>query len=173
MPWLPRTLPFKDWPDDARYLPIERIIELYGDGFAGAKHDPEADERFKSSMMFPSGDAAAQQFGLADTGAGKLIVPFVYVQEMFPGCWPGPAQEIGDCVSHSTQNACLTTLACDVVSGQLDETTGKPEEKPDVPPEGIKQGVLSSEAFYWYRGYDGDGWSCPDEIGRASCRERV
>src|SRR5690606_21602174 len=82
------------------------------------------------------------------------------VEQVFPGCWPASAQDRGDCVSHDTRNACLTTLACEIVAGKPDEVTGRVEGKPDVPPEGIRDGVLSTEYNYWWRGYNGDGWSC-------------
>lgn len=161
--WKPKPNLFKDWPVDATNLPVEDIRKLYDAGFSGAKHSPEAWDKFERTMAFPDGAAAAHQFGLADTGAGKLVIPFVHVLEMFPGCWPGrQGQARGSCVAWSTRNSALTTLVCDVVSGQPDEKTGLPEEKPDVSAEGIADGVLSTEGIYWYRGYDGDGWHCPD-----------
>jgi hypothetical protein len=52
-------------------------------------------------------------------------------------------------------------MVCDIISGLPDEQTGRPEEKPDVPEAGVADGVLSTETFYWHRGYDGDGWHCP------------
>jgi hypothetical protein len=161
MPWLPRKL-FNDWPVAATEMPTSYVRKLYEDGFAGCKHNPEAWEEFRASQPFPDGDDVAHQFGLADTGAGKLVVPFVHVLEMFPGCWPGAqGQARGDCVSWGSRNATLLTMVCDIVSGQPDEKTGQPEERPEVPGEGIADGVLSTEAYYWWRGYNGDGWFCP------------
>lgn len=162
MPWFPRRL-FQDWPEDAQSLPTDKVIDLYKAGFAGCKYDPDALGRFRQAMAHPDGDLVCHQFGLADTGAGKLVIPFVHVLEMFPGCWPGKrGQARGSCVAWSTRNASLLTMVCDIVSGKPDEVTGKPEEKPEVPAAGIEDGVLSTEAIYWYRGYDGDGWQCPD-----------
>jgi hypothetical protein len=161
MPWFPRTI-FHDWPETAVELPTADVMRLYESGFAGCAYDPEAWEEFRDAMSHPDGDLAAQEFGLADTGAGKLVVPFVHVLEMWPGCWPGDqGQARGDCVSWGSRNATLLTLTCDIVSGQPDEKSGKPEEKPEVPEEGVKDGVLSTEAYYWWRGYNGDGWHCP------------
>lgn len=154
---------FEEWPQGADNLAIDKVIEMYTNGFIGAKSDPENMERFRASLEQPIGEDIATAQDFADSGAGKLIVPFVHVLEMFPGCWPGrQGQGRGDCVSWSTRNATLGTMVCDIVSALPDEVTGKPEEKPEVSTEGIADGVLSTESFYWYRGYDGDGWQCPD-----------
>jgi hypothetical protein len=67
---------------------------------------------------------------------------------------------VHNCVSHSEKNAALLTMVTDIVSEQPDEKTGIYEGVPDVPPEGIANGVLSTEAFYWHRGYSGHGWFC-------------
>ena len=154
---------FSDWPEEAVDIyDVNKIKELYENGFAGAKYSEEAVDDFMKSMAYPDGDVVAHEFGLADTGAGKLVIPFVFVLEMFPGCWPGAqGQARGDCVSWGSRNAALTTMCCDIVAGKPDEKTGKIEEKPEVPEEGVRDGVLSTEAFYWYRGYNGDGWHCP------------
>ncbi len=162
---------FTDWPDDAKELPTERVRALYESGFAGAKYDKEKVEAFRAEMLQPDGEKIVHATGMADTGAGKLVIPFVHVLEMFPNCWPGrQGQARGDCVSWGTRNASLGTMVADIVSGQPDEKTGKPEEKPDVPPEGIADGVLSTEAFYWHRGYNGDGWFCA-EAASVACKK--
>lgn len=168
---------FHDWPREATekaeagVLTTEEVIALYNGGFAGAKYDPEKVEEFRAAMMQPDGEQIATSTGIAETGAGKLVIPFVHVLEMFPGCWPGrQGQGRGSCVAWNTKNGGLLTLCCDIVSGQPDEKTGKPEEKPDVPEAGIADGVLSTEAIYWYRGYDGDGWFCAD-AARVACQK--
>jgi hypothetical protein len=156
---------------DAGELTTEQVIELYKGGFAGAKYDPEKMDEFKAAMLQPDGEQIAHAMGMADTGAGKLVIPFVHVLEMFPGCWPGRiGQGRGDCVSWGTRNSSLGTMVADIVSGQPDEKTGKPEEKPDVSPEGIADGVLSTETFYWHRGHGGEGWFCP-EAARVACQK--
>ncbi len=168
---------FHDWPKLATQkanegeLTTADVIELYNGGFAGAKYDPEKVEEFKAAMLQPDGEQIAHATGMAETGAGKLVTPFVHVLEMFNGCWPGKqGQGRGSCVAWSTRNACLLTLCCDIVSGQPDEKTGKPEERPDVPEAGIADGVLSTEGIYWYRGYDGDGWFCA-EAASVACKK--
>lgn len=155
---VPKT--FTEWPKDAPIRPASNIVELYEKGFAGALYDPEGKEKFHHDMQWSHGAEAASQFGIAESGAGQLVVPFIHVLKTFPGCWPGAAQERGDCVSHSNKNGVLVTFACDIVSGKPDEATGKVEGAPDIPAKGIKEGVLSSEYHYWWRGYNGDGWSC-------------
>lgn len=170
MPWKGRSK-FLEWPKDAHDLPTAEVIKLYENGFIGAKDDPAAWDSFCAAMANCDGEAVAHQYGLAGSGAGKLVIPFVHVLEMFPGCWPGRVgQGRGDCVSWSTRNAGLLTMVCDIVSGQPDETTGEPEEKPDVPADGIADGVLSTESIYWYRGYDGDGWHCPT-AAQVACKK--
>jgi hypothetical protein len=161
MPWLPRKL-FKSWPEVTTPLTSTEVRKMYELGFAGCAFSQEAVDSFKDLFEFPNGDEAAQRFGLADSGAGQLVIPYVFAMEMFPGCLPGPAQGRGDCVSWSTKNAILTTMCCDIVAGTPDQKTGKPEGKPDVPAEAIPEGVLSTEALYWYRGHGGEGWFCPE-----------
>jgi hypothetical protein len=152
---------WEDWPQDAVELPTAEVIELYRRGCAGARYSKEAVDEFKRVMMVPESGRAVSSSGMAGDGAGKLVVPFVFALELYPGCWPGPGQERGDCVSHGTKNASLLTMCCDIASGQIDEQSGKPEEAPVVSAEAIKNGVISSEAYYWQRGYNGDGWYCP------------
>jgi hypothetical protein len=162
---------FQDWPARAKELSLEKVIQMYEDGFAGATYSEEAVDQFRAAMTYPNGEDVTHAFGLADSGAGKLVIPFVHVVEMFPGCWPGrQGQARGDCVSWGTRNAALLTMVCDIVSGQPDQVTGKPEQKPDVPAEGVADGVLSTETFYWYRGYNGDGWHCP-AAATVACRK--
>lgn len=170
MPWKARAK-FMDWPKDAKELDTVKVIEMYENRFAGAKYDPEAVARFRAEMLQPDADQVCHSTGMAENGAGKLVVPFVHVLEMFPGCWPGSqGQARGDCVSWGTRNAALLTMVCDIISGQPDEKSGKPEEKPEVPPDGIADGVLSTETFYWWRGYNGDGWMCA-EAARVACQK--
>ncbi len=162
---------FHDWPEDATALTTERVAELYANGFAGATYSADAVAEFNAAMLQPDGVHVCHSSGMAESGAGKLVIPFVHVLEMFPGCWPGAqGQARGDCVSWGARNAALMTMVCDIVSGQPDEKSGKPEEKPDVPAGGISDGVLSTEAFYWWRGYNGDGWQCPS-VAKVACQK--
>ena len=67
---------------------------------------------------------------------------------------------IFNCVSHSNKNAILGTMIGEIVSGQTDEQTGMLETLPKISVDGIRNGALSTEVFYWFRGHGGDGWYC-------------
>lgn len=171
--WLPRSFQF--WPeDDAGHdrTPIE-VQRMYESGYAGAWYDPEAVEDFDAFVgSQPFGDAdggrIAERNGFAGSAAGQLVLPAAFVEKLLPGCWPGAAQQRGDCVSHGTKNAALVTMCCDIVAAKPDEVSGRVEGLPEIAPEGVTQGALSTEAIYWYRGYSGDGWSC-DTAARVAC----
>jgi hypothetical protein len=160
---------FHFWGESKAELSPGEIIAQYESGAAGAYLEPEEREALiaENCAMFGFADidSAAHAFGWADSGKGKLVIPFVHVLEAFPGCWPGPAQARGDCVSHSAKNAGLGTMVCEVVEGKADQHTGVVEDYPEVPAQGILEGVFSTESIYWYRGHGGDGWSCA-----AACR---
>lgn len=157
---------FQEWPAQHDSLSAEKVIEMYRDGFIGAmKSTPEQKQEFKSLCTSINGTAdstvIAKANGWYGSGAGKLSIPFVFIDKHFPGSLPGPGQERGDCVSWGTKNAILLTLACEIESGKPDEVTGILEGVPEVPADGIRDGVLSTEYLYWFRGYNGDGWQCP------------
>jgi hypothetical protein len=169
--WLPRKFEF--WPEDKEEISPIEVVKMYGQGYAGAWADEEADKEWKKFIEgqefgVTDGKDALQIYGLAGAGEGKLVLPFQLVEKLLPGCWPGAAQQVGDCVSHSTKNAVLVTMCGDILSGKPDEETGKLEGLPDIPATGIKQGALSSEAIYWWRGYNGHGWSC-GTAARVAC----
>ena len=162
---------FKQWPKREGLEP-EEVINLYQQGFAGATPStPDTRAAFAAAVKSTGGvmnlaDAAAAN-GWAGSHAGKLVIPFVHVLKAYPGCWPGPAQQRGDCVSHGGKNARLLTVLCEAVAGAPDEVTGKIEGLPEIPPEGIKNGAFSTEASYWFRGHGGDGWQCESDAAVA------
>lgn len=162
MPDLPPKI--RGWEQRDDSLPIATVIGMYESGYQGAYHDQAAYERLWADVDaaggWTKGSDVAREFGWEGAGDGRLVVPFVYVEKVFPGCWPASAQARGDCVSHSTRNAALTTMACDIAAGKPDEATGKIEGTPDLPDAGRRDGVLSTEAIYWWRDHGGDGWSC-------------
>lgn len=155
---------FKEWPATGIGLTPSEVVHLYDSGFCGAWADPEAKTELQETINaeggYPFAADVVNRFGLAGTGAGKLVAPFLHVQKMYPNCWPGSAQTRGDCVSHGTRNACLVTLVCELVAGQPDQVSGKVEGPPEVSEAGKSDGVLSSESVYWWRRHGGDGWSC-------------
>lgn len=172
MPWFPKGGSFQPWPDSGIDLTTEQVIEMYRQGYMGAMYSPEVKERFRAEMENPIAEDIMHRFGLADTGKDKLVIGLMLaVLEMWPGCWPGKqGQGTGDCVTWSTRNALLGTMTCDIVSGAVDEKSGKREEKPEVPVEGIADGVLSTEIMYWWRGHGGEGWYCP-EAAQFACQK--
>jgi hypothetical protein len=143
------------WEPQAEYLR----------GLVGVYADPEATDRL-NAMLFaqgqsPDGSEICQRYGLFGSGAGKLSAPFAVIERVFPGSLPASAQQVGDCVAHSTRNACLGTLACEIHAGLPDEVTNEIEGVPDVSEAARKDGVLSTEAIYWWRNHGGaDGWNC-------------
>lgn len=168
---------FKAWParDADGELTPDEVRGMYESGYAGVLFSPEAHERFRDEVLrqpgaFSTVREAAAASGWEGSHEGKLVAPWLHVEKRWPGCWPGPAQQRGDCVSHSTKNAALLTLTCEVVAGKPDEVTGKVEDLPEIDEEGIRQGVLSSESVYWWRRHGGDGWYCQD-AARVVCRE--
>jgi len=162
------TTAFADFDD------VRDLIRAYELKYAGAYTDPLEAERFDDTIVsaggYVHGAAAAHAGNWAGSGAGRLILPYVHVEACYPGSLPGPAQQRGDCVSHSSKNACLTTLCCEVVAARPDEETGKLEAAPELTPAATGQGVLSTEAIYWWRGHGGDGWHC-DHAARVCTTE--
>jgi hypothetical protein len=138
--------------------------EEYLRGLVGVYADPAASERLTQYLLqqgqAPDGGTTCRRYGLVGSGAGKLSAPWAVIEQVFPGSLPASAQTRGDCVAHSTRNACLGTLACEIAAGQPDEVTGLREGAPDISDEARRDGVLSCEAIYWFRSHGGDGWSC-------------
>lgn len=139
----------------------------YENGYVGCRFDPRAHELFVDSIMRcggdPDGGRNAKTWGLEGAGAGRLTMTWLHVESVFPGCWPGPAQVVGDCVSKGVSNALLTSMACEIVSGLPDEETGRVEVAPQLSAAGIKNIPIASESLYWWRSTaPSDGWFCAE-----------
>ena len=135
------------------------VIKMYEGGFAGVYKDPDEDAKL-ASYGYATADDALSDAGLVGTGAGKLSLPFLGVLKLYPGCLPGPAQRIGDCVTHGGKNAGLISLCSEVLSGKPDPVSGKLEVAPEVKLAGVRAGVLATEGYYHYRDHPDDGWTC-------------
>ncbi len=150
------------WAPQKALLSTAELIKRYATGAVGCIYSKEAHEKFREKMKAAGGFAdfadAAHRFGYADAYAGQLILPFIEVAELFPGCFPGPAQARGDCVSHDIRTGGVFTMAAEIARGAPDEVTGKLEEAPKLSQTGIENLVFSSEYPWWMRGYAGDGW---------------
>lgn len=142
------------------------VVKAYDTGFVGAYSNPEAAEalrdQIKNAGGIPEGSMACSAFKLADSGKGKISLPFYEIIKLYPDCLPGGAQGRGDCVSWSQRNACLGTMCCEITSGVADKVTGRLEGAPEVSEAARLNGVLSTEAFYNWRRHGGDGWSCAE-----------
>lgn len=166
---------FHDWPSSLKITTPEKIIEAYNEGYAGVYDDPEERGKFDDWIRHAGGGYVAgadvlHSLGLADAGKGKLNIPFVNVLDAYPKAFPSAAQRRGSCVAHDTVQACLVTLCCEVFAGLPDELSSIIEGAPDVSDTGEDDGVLSTEAVYWWRRHGGDGWSC-DHAARVVCTE--
>lgn len=152
------------WPETGSAWTPENVVRMYESGFAGAWRDDEARERVRHEIAVyggqPDAEDATRVGGIQGLGEGKLSLTYPAIEQLFPGSMPGPAQERGDCVSHGSKNAALTAVCNEVVYGRPDEVTGFVEGAPEVPADGVSNGVLSTEYLYWFRGYNGDGWDC-------------
>ena len=164
---------FQFWPANEMALATDDVVRMYERGFAGAYQEPEETEQFEDLIRSRGGNVRGEEIatssGWAESGQGKLILPFLHALEQYPGCLPGPGQQRGDCVAHSEKNANLITYACEVAAGLPDEVTGLIERVPEIPTAGLLQGAFSTETFYWFRGHGGDGWSC-DASSRVAMR---
>lgn len=136
----------------------------YDAGLRGAWIDPREDEICADSIIRhggdPDGSSVAHAWEFADKGKGQLVSRWENVMRVWPGCWPGPPQGRGDCVSWALMRGALTSWTCEIIDGRPDEVSGAIEGKPEVPPDGVKNCVLASEAAYWWRGHNGEGWTC-------------
>lgn len=147
-------------------------IDAYSHGLMGCKPSPRSDEEFADYIIRhggdPDGDSVAHQWEFADAGKGQLIMLWPAVERVFPGCWPGPTQLWGDCVSKGSANSLLTSLSLEIDSCKPDEATGLVEGKPELPEAGVKDAVIASESLFAWRGFSSDGWICSEAAKVAS-----
>lgn len=159
--------------DDIVLPPVE-VQAWYERGYAGVWKDEEQRQRFVESVEERGGYGeaadAVSRGGIAGSGEGRLSLAFLPMLDIWPTCYPGPAQARGDCVSHSSKNAALATYAAEVLSGRADEVSGRPDGTFEISETGIANGVFSSEANYWWRDHGDDGWSC-DHSARVMLEE--
>lgn len=138
----------------------------------GCKPSPRSDEVFADYILRhggqPDGSTVAHEWEFADAGKGKLILLFPAIERVFGKIFPGPPQVTGDCVARATATTILTSMALEIDSEHPDEVTGRVEAAPDVPPKGLKTGVVSSISLWAWRGYSSDGWVCSEAAKVAS-----
>lgn len=139
---------------------IPPIVREYERGLTGFIPNPGANDALDAYLTSHGGYARAgtaiDRFSLADTGKGRLTLPYIAALTMYPDCLPGGAQERGSCVAWTTRNAALVSYCAYLAYGENTEKF----VAPSVSPEGIKNGVCSTEGIYWFRAHGGDGWDC-------------
>ena len=135
-------------------------LSEYEKGFVGAYVDPAASLALAQTIRAKGQSHLARQaikkYGLENTGEGKLSLPYLAATTLYPGCLPGLPQLRGDCVSFSTRTTALVSYCAALLYGENDPRF----IAPPLSPIAIQSSCFSTEAFYWFRGYDGDGWSC-------------
>lgn len=143
----------------------KKLIKLYEQGYTGTFLEPDVRDQLyidqKKKTGFADFSEVAHHYNFASKFEFELTLPWIWEAIFWPGCLPGASQQCGDCVAHAASGAQRTTIAGDIASGLPDQKTNKIEGIPKVDPVGIRNGVTSSEFQYWWRGYNGDGWSCP------------
>lgn len=125
-------------------LSISDLKKLYGQGFSGAICDRKELDEFAEALPEPVFEDLAHTYGLAESGKGKLALPFKSVIHFDPNAYE-ERQTTGDCVSHSTRNACDVSRAVEIhIKNE---------------PEGW-WARTATEPIYGYRGHSGAGASC-------------
>lgn len=151
-----------NWPAD-HTADTDTVVEMYAQGLRGCSYDEQDDEDFCQEVANGGGTVfaadVAHEHDFADSFKGKLVIPYVFLQRQYPDIWPGPGQQTGDCVSWSFARALSITMSCDVVSGAVDEVSGKREQFPEASDVAIQNCLVSSEVAYWHRGHGGSGWN--------------
>lgn len=156
---------FQEWRGMADEMSVAEVRAAYDAGFAGAFGQPEARARFRDNVKAagfdPDGEATATAWGLAGRAVGGLHVPYVYACDAYGALvFPGRAQGRGDCVSRGTANGATLTLGVELFLQRPDPVSGIIEGFPQLAPEALDNGVLSSEVIYWWRQHGGEGSSC-------------
>lgn len=148
---------------DRKVLLFERredIIREYERGFVGVFKDAAADTRLRQHIEdiggYADGGLACQAAGFDGAGAGKLTLAYMAALQLYPGVLPGGRQLRGDCVSWSSRTAGLVSYCTSLLYGSNPNSN----DAPVASSEAIANGLFSTESWYWFRGYDGDGWQC-------------
>jgi hypothetical protein len=147
-------------------MSIFNPFDAYTNGLQGARVDPRADEMLVDLVMRtggdPDGGRVAYNWGLEGAGKGKLSLLFPYVEQCYPGAFPGPAQLTGDCVAAAAARVLLASMCCEVILGKPDEHTGLIEEAPAVSDVARKNVPIAQESLWMWRGYSDEerGWNC-------------
>ncbi len=123
-------------------LTPQQLLEWYNSGFKGSFYEPKHYEEFVASMKYENIYAGGPLYG---TGKGKLSTPYKSVIKLSPVAPYKERQVTGDCVSHSTRNACDVSRAAEIdINGELESFVN----------------IGATEAIYGCRQHGGQGMSC-------------
>lgn len=123
------------------YIPAEDIPDAYAKGLIGAFAEPDIMRRLLAKSKTPLFGVAAYE--LADTGKGRLSIPYQFIRRFDPKYGEDENQTTGDCVSMATRNAGSIDYGCDCA------LAGKEY-----------RGRFATENIYGSRGHGGQGASC-------------
>lgn len=125
----------------ANYTP-KVLYDAYSNGFSGCIWEQDIYDELVATSKYPFfGNADSQ---IKNSGKGKLALLFKSVLKFDPQAFL-ERQTTGDCVSHSTRNACDVSRAVEI----------------DIKGEGESWVTRSAtEAIYGCRGHGGQGMSC-------------
>lgn len=136
------------------------VLDYESGRLKGFVPDPKADAELASFLTAHGGYAdagdACDDYGLRNSGAGKLWLTYTAATILYPGCFPGGYQKRGSCVAWSSRNAALTSYCAYVLYGRNEERFSIPT----VSKTAMANGVASTEGIYWFRGHGSDGWQC-------------
>lgn len=136
------------------------VLDYESGRLKGYIPDPKADAELSVYLTDHGGYAdagdACEDYGLRNSGAGKLRLTYMAALTMYPGCFPGGYQQRGSCVAWSSRNAALTSYCAYIMYGKNDERFAAPL----VSATAVANGVASTETIYWHRRHGSDGWQC-------------
>ena len=126
----------------------------------------------KSEVRFKSETARVKPYGCVVKA--KSIRRYAYTGKVYcldvevDHSFVADSYAVHNCVSHDIKQMLLNTMCCEIVAGLPDPISGAMEAAPPISPQGCEQGVLSTEANYWFAGNDNrknrsgnyveDGW---------------
>lgn len=120
----------------------QELYQAYRQGFTGSISEPHIFEELLATSKYAYFKDGSKN--IKNTGKGKLSTPFKSVLKFDKSAYT-ERQTTGDCVSHSTRNACDLTRAIEI------DVKGDKESW-------IARGA--TEAIYGARGHGGQGMSC-------------
>jgi len=125
----------------AAFSSTQALIDAYENGLDGTQFDERKVDEILSSMPKPLFSQAADST-IAESGKGKMALPYKLVQEFDPNFGQDENQLTSDCSSHAARNAATISLVCDI------KARFEAEKYP---------GKLATETIYGARRHGGEG----------------